>query len=102
MPPCPGIIFPESFKLYVLFNKLSTKSPSVPVITMMNAITIYSLPDKLWKYIDVMYPAVRVNRPPPINPSHDFLGDILSNNLLLPIVIPTRYAKVSLLHCKIK
>ena len=39
---------------------------------------------------------------PPKKPSHDFLGEILSNNFLLPIMLPTRYAPVSLSHINAK
>lgn len=37
---------------------------------------------------------------PPIEPSHDFLGDILGNNRCLPNKQPMQYAPVSFAHKK--
>ena len=39
--------------------------------------------------------AANTTTSPPKKPSHDFLGEIRSNNLLLPIREPTKYAPVS-------
>ena len=37
---------------------------------------------------------------PPKNPSHDFFGEIRSNNLCLPMELPTRNAPVSFIHSR--
>ena len=102
IPPCPGKIFPESLMFRLLFIKLSTKSPSVPVITTINAITAQSIELNSVKKCANICDAAVVNINAPINPSHDFLGDIRSNSRRFPIDIPTKYANVSLLHCKTK
>ena len=38
-PPCPGIKLPLSFTLAIRFNLLSSKSPKVPAIADIHAIT---------------------------------------------------------------
>ena len=43
IPPCPGKIFPESLMFKLLFIRLSTRSPKVPVITIISEITAQSI-----------------------------------------------------------
>ena len=45
---------------------------------------------------------VSINILPPINPSHDFFGEIEGANLFLPNLTPIKYAKESYIHVKMK
>ena len=49
-----------------------------------------------------MYANTKLNAMPPQKPSHDFLGEMRSNNRFFPIADQTRKAPVSLIHIKAK
>ena len=92
----------RSFTPSVRFSKDSIKSPQVP-----NRTTVAASPNQFIRFISGANQAnaceeakARIN--PPKKPSHDFLGEIRSNNLCFPIKEPTKYAPVSSSQTKIK
>ena len=94
-PPCPGNSVPLSLMPAARFNKDSNKSPKVAnIIIKQTAIKPFQIGVKLLINIKTKYNAI-VMIVPPINPSHDFLGDILGHNLCFPKRVPTKYANVS-------
>jgi hypothetical protein len=58
--------------------------------------------EKISKNCLIKYTDSNVNAIPPINPSHDFFGEIRGIILCLPNFDPMIYAKVSNTHVSIK
>ena len=48
--------------------------------------------------LDIIIDTIIAVRNPPILPSHDFFGEILSKSLFFPIALPIMYAPLSLAH----
>lgn len=90
IPPCPGIIFPESLTPKVRFISDSNKSPHVPNTIVTTANPIHAQTGKLVKKWANINDEPIETAAPPTNPSHDFLGDIRSNKRCLPNAIPER------------
>ena len=98
IPPCPGMKWPESLISIVRFTIDSNRSPNVPNTTTNNdMIAILRMLSGAKNHAMAIPPNMAII-PPPIAPSHVFLGDSLSNSLCLPIVIPHKYANVSFNH----
>ena len=97
IPPCPGRILPESFTPVLLFIWDSVKSPSVPNTTISNEQAIQCRIELSVKYAN-KNPVPNAITAPPAAPSHVLLGEIRSNNFVLPKVEPAKYAPVSLAH----
>ena len=95
IPPCPGIIFPESLTPRVRFMSDSIRSPHVPNATTTAAKPIHSIMDSFSKKWAKTKEEPTAKIAPPIYPSNDFLGDIRSNNRCLPKAIPMRKAQES-------
>ena len=102
IPPWPGRILPESLTPNVRFSNDSVKSPHVA-----NNTTAADSPNQCHLPISgAMYAKTcELNKAittPPQNPSHDFLGEMRSKSLCLPIIDPTKNAPVSFSHTKTK
>ena len=103
IPPCPGIMLPESLMLRLRFISDSRRSPQVEkIVTVVpkssQVPTDQPVPQKWVPPIAKSHPAIRLKASPPKKPSHDFFGEMRSNSLFFPIVHPTRKAPVSLIH----
>ena len=98
IPPCPGRIFPESFTPVLLFIWDSVKSPNVPNTTINNEQIIQCKIELSVKKAN-KNPVDNATKAPPIAPSHVLLGEIRSNNFVLPKAEPAKYAPVSFAHC---
>ena len=94
-PPCPGKIFPESLTPTLRLNMDSTKSPKVPIVVTIKAIISQSNILKSINIFEIIIDTIKAKNIPPNNPSHDFFGEILLNNLCFPKGIPIIYAPVS-------
>ena len=102
MPPCPGKILPESLIPSWRFMSDSVKSPHVPKTTTVNANPAHSAMDKNGKKWAKTNEDAIAKMPPPMLPSHDFLGEMRSKSLCLPSREPTQYAPESLSQIKTK
>ena len=100
IPPCPGSIFPVSFKFIFLLNIDSDKSPATPNIEIIPPNTNRSDLFKELNNPGIKQATTIVTMVPPINPSQVFFGEILLKSLCLPTVTPNIYAEVSLVHIK--
>ena len=83
-PPCPGRIFPESLMPKWRFIKDSVKSPQVPNRTTVKAMPTQAIVDMIGKKCASSKEAAIQNVAPPIDPSHDFLGEIRLNSGCFP------------------
>ena len=83
-PPCPGNILPESLILTFLLSIDSVKSPKVLVIAIIEAMMIHWTLLSSVRYFERINAVPTAKMAPVKNPSHDFSGDILLNNLCLP------------------
>src|SRR5687767_14931324 len=89
------------------FSNDSTRSPNVPPMIIIKPIIVQFRRDKVegpstrLKKYGRLKANTMASKAPPKKPSHDFLGDMRSNNFLFPNNVPAKYAPVSLAH-KIK
>ena len=81
----------------IRFNLLSNKSPNVPAIAAMPAIIPALTTEILFVKYAMRQITIMVRMIPPIVPSQVFFGEIFDNGVL-PIIDPTMYAIVSLIH----
>ena len=90
-PPWPGMKLPLSFTPALLFSQDSNRSPKVPVIAAMNAMspnTIVVWP--IGNHIKLKrLTTITLSMIPPAVPSTVFLGEIRDNGVF-PINDPTR------------
>ena len=107
IPPCPGNMLLESLMPTFLFSSDSTRSPHVPKMTTTTANPAHSrwlsigvsVSAKGMKYA-MICDATTAVIPPPMLPSHDFLGEMRGNRRCFPNNEPKTYAPVSLDHRK--
>ena len=74
----------------VRFSRDSVKSPQVPNITIVRASPIHTPNVMKGKKCAMIIAAMMLNAPPPMDPSHDFLGEILSKRRCFPNNIPVQ------------
>jgi len=89
-PPCPGMIFPESFCPANLLSMDSTKSPDAPKTAASTPIIIQSHKVRAVANSAMILAATIAKNIPPNNPSQVFFGEIRGNNLCLPNLEPTK------------
>ena len=80
----------------------SVKSPHVPNTTIVSPNPIHSPMLRKVKKWESTIAAMTQNMAPPMEPSHDFLGEIRSNRRCFPNSIPVQYAPVSFIQVKMK
>ena len=103
IPPCPGIIFPESLILRLLFIIDSIKSPNVAKTDITAASAVYSINPNSVSMISKdfnIYATIKQTNNPPQKPYHDFLGEIRRKSLCLQNNMPIQNAPVSLSQMK--
>ena len=98
IPPCPGIILPESFTPKLRLNNDSSKSPKIAAGTINSADTNQNNWCEGSNSMLIPHAINPVKIAPPIVPSQVFLGEIRSNNLRFPKNLPDKNAKVSLVQ----
>ena len=103
IPPCPGIMLPESLMPSRRFRSDSTRSPHVPKMTTTSAKPPQTSrdwtpcsPAQKGMNVAIICDAAMATSAPPILPSHDFFGDTRGKRRCLPSRLPKQYAPVSL------
>lgn len=101
IPPCPGMMLPESFTPKLRLNNDSSKSPYIAAGTMKNTATVQNncRSESNNALIENAIKTVKII--PPIVPSQVFLGEIRLNNFVFPKNFPERNAKVSFVQIRI-